>query len=80
MIDCMSAVCMAATAGEDSVLTEFAFNALTESLCSHNLAGAVKRIKRMGILNSCATPAQCFRVSMSAFVLSGDSKSVLSAA
>ena len=67
--------CLCMTA-EEMVLTSLVFSALTESLCSHNRAGAVKRIRRMGISKSRATFTHSFRVSISALVLSVMSTSV----
>ena len=51
-------------------LTVFVLRALTESLCSHSLAGAVKRTQRIGMPKLCARLTQYFRVSTSALVLS----------
>ena len=52
------------------VHTVCGFMALTASLCSASLLGAVKRTRRIGTLNSRATLTQYARVSMSALVLS----------
>jgi hypothetical protein len=46
------------------------FKARTVSLCSHSLAGAVKRTHRIDTFNFCASLTQTARVSGSAFVLS----------